>query len=28
MVPNQALQQTGGHDSFLRTQAHRCPAAA
>jgi hypothetical protein len=28
MAPNQALQQTAGHDSFLRLQAHRCPAAA
>ena len=27
-VPNQALQQTAGHDSFLRPIAHRCPAAA
>ena len=27
-TPNQALQQTAGHDSFLRLQAHRCPAAA
>src|SRR5882724_8263275 len=26
--PNQALQQTAGHDSFLRPIAHRCPAAA
>ena len=26
--PNQALQQTAGHDSFLGLHAHRCPAAA
>ena len=26
--PNQALQQTAGHESFLGLQAHRCPAAA
>ena len=26
--PNQALQQTAGHDLFLRPIAHRCPAAA
>ena len=26
--PNQALQQTAGHDSFILTTAHRCPAAA
>ncbi len=25
---NQSLQQTAGHDSFLATIAHRCPAAA
>src|SRR4051812_260916 len=28
IAPNRALQQTGGHDSFLRPIAHRCPAAA
>jgi hypothetical protein len=27
-TPNQALQQTAGHDSFLRLQARRRPAAA
>jgi hypothetical protein len=27
-TPNQALQQTAGHDSFLGLIAHRCPAAA
>jgi hypothetical protein len=27
-MPNQALQQTAGHDSFLRPIAHTCPAAA
>ena len=27
-TPNQALQQTAGHESFLGLQAHRCPAAA
>src|SRR5438067_1848553 len=26
--PNQALQQTAGHDSSLGLIAHRCPAAA
>jgi hypothetical protein len=26
--PNQALQQTAGHDAFFVTTAHRCPAAA
>ena len=26
--PNQALQQTARHDTFLRPIAHRCPAAA
>jgi hypothetical protein len=26
--PNQALQQTAGHDWFLGLIAHRCPAAA
>jgi hypothetical protein len=28
MSPNQALQQTAGHDSFLGLPALRCPAAA
>ncbi len=28
VAPNQALQQTAGHDSFLGLQALRCPAAA
>lgn len=27
-TPNQALQQTAGHDSFPGLVAHRCPAAA
>ena len=27
-MPNQAMQQTAGHDSFLGLQARRCPAAA
>jgi hypothetical protein len=27
-TPNQALQQTAGHDSIFLTTAHRCPAAA
>ena len=27
-MPNQALRQTAGHDSFLGLQARRCPAAA
>jgi len=28
VAPNQALQQTAGHDSFLRPLALQCPAAA
>src|SRR5437870_2211960 len=27
-TPNEALQQTAGHESFLGLQALRCPAAA